>query len=71
MLDGQERHIKCPTAEIIHNDLALTALLVEAIRNSHGGGLVDDAEDLQTHDDAGNDPPGPGLRPVLTGLDRS
>ena len=22
MLDGQERHIKCPTAEIIHNDLA-------------------------------------------------
>ena len=71
MLDGQERHIKCPATKIIHNDLALTALLVEAVCNSRGGGLVDDAEDLQTCDDAGNDPPGPGLRLVLMGLDRS
>src|SRR6266481_6290112 len=52
MLDGQERHIKCPTTKIIHNDLALTALIVKAVCNSHGSGLIDDAEDLQTRDDA-------------------
>src|SRR5882672_1105938 len=52
VLNAKLRHIECPTTEIIHNDLALAPLLIEGIRNSGSGGLVD-AEDLQTHNDAG------------------
>lgn len=50
ILNTQQGHIEGSTTEIIDDDLDLTALLVEAVRDRGGGGLLDDAQDLEACD---------------------
>jgi len=53
ILNGEERHVKSTTTEIEdeHVPLAL-ALLVKTVSDGGGGGLVDDAGDVETSDGA-------------------
>ena len=50
-VDGWEADIESTTTEILDNDLRLAALLVKAVCDSSGSGLVDDTEDSETSDD--------------------
>ena len=53
-LDGEKRNIKCPTAEIEDEDIALASgLLIETVGNGGGGGFVDDTEDVHTGNGSG------------------
>ena len=54
ILNGEEGHIESTTTEIEDEDVAgLGVLLVETVRNSGGGGLVDDSLDVHTGDGTG------------------
>ena len=52
VVDLQNGHIKCAAAQIVDHDL-LGLLLIHAVGQSGGGGLVDDTLDLQAGDLAG------------------
>ena len=41
LLDGQHRYIESPAPEVEDEHVTLLALLVQAVRDSGGGGLVD------------------------------
>ena len=54
ILNGEEGHIEGTTTEIEDEDVAFAGvLLVETVRNSGGGGLVDDSLDRHAGDGAG------------------
>ena len=53
LVDRQERHIKGTTTKIVDNDVSLTVILVQAVSNSSGGGLVNDTQDVQAGNDTG------------------
>ena len=53
VVDGEKRNIEGSSSEIVNDDLGFTALLVETVGDSGGGGLVDDTEDLETGDGSG------------------
>jgi hypothetical protein len=54
LLNGEERDIESTTTKIEDEDVALTLdLLVETVSDGSGGGLVDDAEDVQAGDETG------------------
>ena len=54
LLDGKKRHIESSSSEIEDEDVALADhLLVETIRNSGGGGLVDNTKDVHSGDGSG------------------
>ena len=53
ILNGEEGHIESATTEIEDQDVLLAlALFVEAVGNSGGGGLVDDALDFEASNGA-------------------
>ena len=51
--DLDHRHVEGAAAQVVHGDLAITAVLVEAIGQRRRRGLVDDALDVQARDAAG------------------
>jgi hypothetical protein len=52
LLNGQERDIERSSSEIEDEDVLLSdGLLVESVGDGGGGGLVDDAEDVESGDD--------------------
>ena len=51
--DLEHRHVEGAAAEVEHQDRLLLALLVEAVGEGGGGGLVDDAQHVETGDLAG------------------
>jgi len=52
--DLDDRHVEGAAAQVVHRDLAVALfLLVKAERQRRGGGLVDDALDVQAGDAAG------------------
>ena len=57
LLDREERHVERPAAQVEDEDVAFGAaalrLLIEAVRDSRGGGLVDDAHAVDAGDDRG------------------
>ena len=53
LLDGKEGDVEGTSAEVEDEDVLLVALLVEAVRDGGGGGLVDDTEDVEAGDGAG------------------
>jgi NAD-specific glutamate dehydrogenase len=53
VVDREKGHVERATAEVVHDDLRLAALLVQAIRDRGRCGLVDDTEDVQPGDGAG------------------
>ena len=53
VVDGQQADVESSTTEIVDDDLRLAALLVKAVCDSSGSGLVDDTEDSETSDGAG------------------
>ena len=53
IVNAEERNIKGSSSKIVDNDLRFTALFVQAVRNSGGGGLVDDTQNIQTSDGTG------------------
>lgn len=53
LINGEKRDIESTTTEIVDNDLSLLANLVQTIRDSGGGGLVDNSEDVETGNDTG------------------
>jgi len=51
LLNGEKRDIECSSSEIEDEDVLLTlGLLVETVSDSGGGGLVDDAENVESRD---------------------
>jgi hypothetical protein len=52
VVDGQDGDIESSASEVKDEDVLL-ALLVEAVRDGSGGGLVDDARDVEARDGAG------------------
>ena len=52
-VDGQEGHIESATTEIEHDDVLLASLLVHAVSDSGGGGLIDNSEHLKSGDGTG------------------
>merc|ERR1719393_289660 len=70
-LDGQDRHIKSSPTKIKDQHVALDGalLLVQAIGNGGGGGLVNDPENIETSDNSGI-LGGLPLRVVEVGRDR-
>lgn len=54
LINGQERNIKSTTTEIVDNDVALASIsLIKTVGNGGGGGLVDNAEDVEAGNDTG------------------
>lgn len=53
VLDGEEGDIESTSTEIVDDDLALITLLVKTVGKGSGGGLVDNAEDVETGNDTG------------------
>ena len=53
LLDGKEGDVEGTSAEVEDEDVLLVALLVEAVGDGGGGGLVDDTEDVEAGDGAG------------------
>merc|ERR1719506_1622260 len=49
VVNREQRHIECATAKVVDEDVLL-GLLVETVRNSRGGGLVDNPKNLQAGD---------------------
>ncbi len=55
LLNGQNRDVKRPAAQVKNENVALAGdalLLVQAVGDGGGGGLVDNAEDVEAGDDA-------------------
>ena len=53
VLDGQKRDIESASTHIVNEDIPLaTGFLVQTVGNGCGGGLIDDAENVQTRDGA-------------------
>ena len=53
LLDGEERHVEGAAAKVKDEHVALRGrLLVKAVGNGGGGGLVDDTEDVEAGDRA-------------------
>mmetsp|Transcript_19994 Transcript_19994/g.22321 ORF Transcript_19994/g.22321 Transcript_19994/m.22321 type:complete len:120 (+) Transcript_19994:1250-1609(+) len=50
LVNGQDGHIEGSSTKVVHQDVLFLGLLVQAVGNRGGGGLVDDAE----HVEAGN-----------------
>merc|ERR1712070_1189231 len=51
LLDGEERNVECAAAKVKDEHVALGGgLLVEAVGDGSGGGLVDDTQHIQTRD---------------------
>src|SRR5690606_7350856 len=53
VLDGEKRDIESTSTKIVDNDLALVTLLVKTVGKGSGGGLFDNAEDVETGNDTG------------------
>lgn len=53
IINGQEGDIEGTSTEIVDDDLALIASLVQTVGDSCGGGFVDDTENIETGDSAG------------------
>merc|ERR1719353_2273850 len=53
VVDGKKRHVERTAAEVEDENVLLATLLVQAVRDSGGGGLVDDAHDVEARDGAG------------------
>ena len=53
LADLEHRHVEGPAAEVVDEDRLVVALLVEAVGQGGRGGLVDDAQHLETGDLAG------------------
>jgi hypothetical protein len=53
VVDLEDGHIEGATAKVEHENVLLASLLVEPVCDSGRGGLVDDASNVQTSDDAG------------------
>lgn len=53
IIDGEEGDIESATSQVIDNDLTLASLLVQAVRNGGGGGLVDDTKDVEAGNGSG------------------
>ncbi len=56
LLNRQNRDVKRPTSQVKNENVALAGdalLLVQAVGDGGGGGLVDNAEDVKAGDDAG------------------
>ena len=53
LLDGKEGHVEGAAPEVEDEDVLLLSLLVEAVGDGGGRGLVDDAEDVEARDGAG------------------
>lgn len=52
-VDGEEGNIEGTTSEIVDDDLAFAARLVESVGDRSGGGFVDDTQDVETRDGSG------------------
>jgi hypothetical protein len=50
IINRKERDIKRSSSEIVDDDLGFTALLVETVGNSGGGGFVENTENVETSD---------------------
>jgi len=50
LTDVEQGHVEGAAAEVEHQDRLVLALLVEAVGQGGGGGLVDDAQDLEAGD---------------------
>ena len=53
VVDSKDGDIKGPTPQIVDDDLAFLAALVETVGQSSRGGLVDNTEDVETGDCTG------------------
>mmetsp|Transcript_25199 Transcript_25199/g.64904 ORF Transcript_25199/g.64904 Transcript_25199/m.64904 type:complete len:582 (+) Transcript_25199:201-1946(+) len=53
VVNGQNRHIEGAAAQVKHQDVLLCALLIEAVGNRGGSGLIDNALHAKASDDAG------------------
>jgi len=54
LLNGEQGHIERATTQVEDEHVALTLhLLVETVRDSSGGRLIDDTEDVQARDETG------------------
>ena len=52
VVDGEEGNIECSASQVEHEDVLLS-LLVEAVGDGGGGGLVDDALHRHSRDSSG------------------
>ena len=52
VVNGEERNVEGATAQVEDQNVLLARLLVEAVGNGGGGGLVDDAHDVEARDGA-------------------
>ena len=51
VVDGEKRNVECTTSEVVDNDPGFRlGLLVKTVGDGGGGGLIDDAENLQAGD---------------------
>ena len=53
VVNGQDGDVKGSTAQVKHQNVVLTTLLVQAVGNGCSCGLIDDALNSQTGDDSG------------------
>lgn len=53
VINGQKRHIESSAAQIKHQNVLLSLLLVETISNGRRSGLVDDPHDIEASDKSG------------------
>mmetsp|Transcript_24054 Transcript_24054/g.67388 ORF Transcript_24054/g.67388 Transcript_24054/m.67388 type:complete len:218 (-) Transcript_24054:493-1146(-) len=53
VVDGEDGHIERAASQIVHHDVLLPVLLVEAVGDRRGRGLVEDAQDVQPRDRTG------------------